>query len=161
MKKLILGLSLLCVSIAAQAQFEQGKWVINPSVTGLNLSHSSAEDTRFGLGAQAGAFIIDNAALMVSVGADWTDARDTYYTGAGGRYYFDAIGVYVGAGLKMNHWKPKYSGSVTDFATYAEGGYAFFITKTITIEPALYYDLSLKDSDYSKFGLKVGFALYF
>lgn len=161
MKKLIFSLCLLCMAIAAQAQFEQGKWIVNPSVTGLTLSHSSLEDTRFGIGAQAGAFVVDNAALLVSLGGDWTESIDSYYAGVGGRYYFQATGIYVGAGLKMKHWKPEHAGSVTDFATFAEAGYAFFLTKTITLEPALYYDLSFKDSDYSKFGLKVGFGIYF
>ncbi len=40
-------------------------------------------------------------------------------------------------------------------------GYAFFISKTVTIEPALYYDQSLKDhSQYSTIGLKVGIGIY-
>jgi len=161
MKKLIFGLCLLCMSVAAKAQFEQGKWIVNPSVTGLNLSHSSFEDTRFGVSGQVGAFVIDNTALMVGVGGDWTETIDTYYASVGGRYYFQTTGIYLGAGLKTKHWKPESSGSVTDFAAFAEAGYAFFITKTITLEPAVYYDLSFKDGDYSKFGLKVGFGLYF
>lgn len=33
--------------------------------------------------------------------------------------------------------------------------------KKHSIEPAVYYDLSFKDSDLSKFGLKVGFGFYF
>ena len=35
MKKLALAICLLVVSIAAQAQFEKGKMILNPSVTGL------------------------------------------------------------------------------------------------------------------------------
>jgi hypothetical protein len=163
MKKLMLGLCLLCVSTAANAQFEQGKWIINPSLTGLNFSYSSHEGTKFGANGEieAGAFLIDNAALIVGVGADWTKAVNVYHTSVGGRYYFQTTGIYLGAGVKIKHWKPESSGSVTDFGTFAEAGYAFFITKTITLEPAVYYDLSFKDSSYSKFGLKVGFGLYF
>ena len=38
MKKLALAICLLVVSIAAQAQFEKGKMILNPSVTGLDFS---------------------------------------------------------------------------------------------------------------------------
>ena len=42
-----------------------------------------------------------------------------------------------------------------------EVGYAFFLSKTITVEPAIYYDQSLKDhSQYSTIGLKVGIGIY-
>ena len=42
-----------------------------------------------------------------------------------------------------------------------EVGYAFFISRTVTIEPAIYYDQSFKDhSKYSTVGLKVGFGIY-
>ena len=41
-------------------------------------------------------------------------------------------------------------------------GYAFFLNRTVTIEPELYYNQSLKDhSDYSGFGLRIGFGIYF
>lgn len=33
--------SLLLVTVVAQAQFEKGKWFVNPSVTGLNLSYNT------------------------------------------------------------------------------------------------------------------------
>ena len=161
MKKLVFGICMLCISIAAQAQFEQGKWIVNPSITGLELSHSSEQKTEFGINAQVGAFIVDDVALLVTLGGEWTDGRDAYGAGVGGRYYFNSTGIYVGAGLKMNNWKYKHMKSITDYAAFAEVGYAFFITKTITIEPAVYYNLSFKDGDYSKYGLKVGFGLYF
>lgn len=60
--------------------------------------------------------------------------------------------------MNRYNWKV---GDTTDFALGAEAGYAFFLTRTVTIEPAVYYDLSFKDSDWSKFGLKVGFGFYF
>ena len=41
MKKLALAICLLVVSIAAQAQFEKGKMILNPSVTGLDFSYIS------------------------------------------------------------------------------------------------------------------------
>mgnify|MGYP007007948877 CR=1 FL=1 len=48
MKKLMWIVCLLVVSVTAQAQFEKGKWIVNPSVTGLGLSYSKSEKTQFG-----------------------------------------------------------------------------------------------------------------
>ena len=42
----------------------------------------------------------------------------------------------------------------------AEVGYAFFINRSVTIEPTLYYDHSFKDSNYSTVGLKLGLGIY-
>lgn len=46
----------------------------------------------------------------------------------------------------------------TKFSFGLEAGYAFFLTRTVTIEPAAYWNVN---SDRSKFGLKVGFGFYF
>ena len=51
MKKLALAICLLVVSIAAQAQFEKGKMILNPSVTGLDFSYSKNDKAKFGYGA--------------------------------------------------------------------------------------------------------------
>ena len=59
MKKLALVLCLLAVSFTAQAQFEKGTMILNPSVTGLDFSYSKNDDAKFGIGAQAGTFLAD------------------------------------------------------------------------------------------------------
>ena len=41
-----------------------------------------------------------------------------------------------------------------------EIGYAFFINRSVTIEPALYYDHSFKDANYSTVGFKLGLGIY-
>ena len=46
MKKLALAICLLVVSIAAQAQFEKGKMILNPSVTGLDFSYSKNDKAK-------------------------------------------------------------------------------------------------------------------
>lgn len=161
MRKLIIGLCLLCVTLVAHAQFEQGKWIVNPSITGLNLSHSKITGTEFGLTGQVGAFLVDNVALMVSLAGEWTDNYNICGAGVGGRYYFDTVGVYVGGGLEVARLKLDGFESETNFGALAEVGYAFFITKTITIEPAVYYNWNFDHSDLSKYGLKVGFGIYF
>lgn len=159
MKKLMLMFSLLLVTLAAQAQFEKGKWFVNPSVTGLNLSYNTQTDkANFGLEAHGGAFLVDNVALLVRAGAQWNGGgTDVYKLGVGGRYYFDAIGIYLGANVNLN----RYDGAGADktrFGFGAEAGYAFFLSHTVTIEPAVYWDIN---KNRSEIGLKVGFGFYF
>ena len=66
MKKLALALCLLAVSFTAQAQFEKGTTIINPSLSGLDFSYSKNDKAKFGIGAQAGTFLADGFALMVN-----------------------------------------------------------------------------------------------
>lgn len=57
MKKLALALCLLAVSFTAQAQFEKGTTIINPSLSGLDFSYSKNDKAKFGVGAQVGTFV--------------------------------------------------------------------------------------------------------
>ena len=42
-----------------------------------------------------------------------------------------------------------------------EVGYAFFLSRTVTVEPSVYYNQSFKKhSDYSRIGLKLGIGVY-
>lgn len=158
MKKIALFICLLVVTVAAQAQFEKGKWVVNPSITGLDLSHDTGTDkTNFGFAAKGGAFLLDNVALLVHAGAQWKGGADIYQLGVGGRYYFSNIGVFLGADVNLNSEDFK-GGDHTRVGFGAEAGYAFFLSRTVTIEPAVFWDVN---KDRSKFGLKVGFGFYF
>lgn len=50
MRRLALIVCLLIGTVAAHAQFEKGKWFVNPSVTGLNFSYNTETDkAHFGL----------------------------------------------------------------------------------------------------------------
>lgn len=160
MKKLVLLVCLLVASLGAQAQFEKGKWIINPSMTGLDFSFSNSEKAQFGAGAQVGTFLAEGIALMVQAGADWSKPIDTYTIGTGGRFYFNKTGVYLGAGLDLNRFRLKGGHHETDWGLGIEAGYAFFLSRTVTIEPAAYYKWRFNDSDMSKFGIKIGFGIY-
>ena len=59
MKKLALALCLLAVSFTAQAQFEKGTTIINPSLSGLDFSYSKNDKAKFGVGAQVGTFFAE------------------------------------------------------------------------------------------------------
>ena len=149
MRRLALLVCLLIGTVAAHAQFEKGKWFVNPSITGLNLSYNTETDkAHFGLEAKGGAFLMDNVALLIDAGAKWQGGgTDVYTLGVGGRYYIDKVGVFLGADVNL-----------TRFGFGLEGGYAFFLSRTVTIEPAVYWDIN---KDRSEFGLKVGFGFYF
>ena len=161
MKKLALVICLLGASLGARAQFEQGKWIINPSLTGLNFSYSNSEKAQFGIGAKAGTFLAEGIALMVEASADWSKPIDVYTIGTGGRFYFNKTGVYLGAGIDLNRYRMKGGHSGTEWGLGIEAGYAYFLSKTVTIEPAVYYKWRFNDSDLSKFGIKIGFGFYF
>ena len=161
MKKLVLFVCLLVATVAAQAQFEKGKWIVNPSISGLGLSHNTDTDkTSFAIEAKGGAFLLDNVALLVHAGAAWNNGgsdTDVYTLGVGGRYYVSNIGIYLGADVNVDRWDWGTSDD-TKFSFGAEAGYAFFLTRTVTLEPAVYWNVN---SDRSVFGLKVGFGFYF
>lgn len=154
---------LLCVVSASgvYAQFEQKKWFVNPSITGLDLSYDQYSKAHFGLQVNGGAFVIDNLAVLLGYDGSYTKDASLTSLGTGVRYYMDKVGVYVGAGLKYSHY------SVSDVSwNYAlaslECGYAYFLSRTVTIEPALYYNLSLSDDvKLNRFGVKIGFGIYF
>lgn len=97
---------LLIGTVAAHAQFEKGKWFVNPSVTGLNFSYNTETDkAHFGLEVKGGAFLIDNVALLLDAGATWQGGgTDVYTLGVGGRYYFNKIGVFLGADVNLNRY---------------------------------------------------------
>ena len=161
MKKLALLVCLLVATVAAQAQFEKGKWILNPSISGLGLSHNTETDkTSFGIEAKGGAFLLDNVALLIHAGAKWNEKggdTDVYTLGVGGRYYFSKIGLYLGADVNVDRWDWGTSDD-TKFSFGAEAGYAFFLSRTVTLEPAVYWNVN---GDRSVFGLKVGCGFYF
>ena len=66
-------------------------------------------------------------------------------------------GLYLGANVKLVHAYHNYN----DVRPSVEVGYAYFLNRTVTIEPAIYYNQSFKKhSDYSTIGLKVGVGIY-
>ena len=162
MKKLVLLICLLVSVVSAHAQFEKGKWIANPSLTGLGLSYDTGLDkASFGLDVNGGAFVADNLALLIRGGLAWNEGgtdMDVYSLGVGGRYYFSQVGIYVGANVNVDRWDLGDNLDDTKFSFGLEAGYAFFLSKTVALEPAVYWNVN---GDRSKFGLKLGFGLYF
>lgn len=159
MKKLAVVALGLMMSVAAHAQFESGKKYCGASLTGLNLSYNGSEDLNLGLQAKAGYFLEDDMMLVAQAEYKHTGlegVKDYWAFGGQGRYYIEQNGIYLGAGVKLIH-----TGSYNDVMPGLEVGYAFFIGKQVTLEPAVYYDQSFKNhSEYSTVGLKLGIGIY-
>ena len=54
MRKYLLMICMLITSATAMAQFEKGTWILNPSFTGLNFSHSDHEKVKVGINVEIG-----------------------------------------------------------------------------------------------------------
>lgn len=159
MKKIIMLFAALLLTITASAQFEKDKTYVGASLSGLDLSYNGSNELGFGVNAMAGKFAADNLLLYGTAGYNHPgkDIDDYFTAGVGGRYYITQNGIFLGANVKYVHANSSYN----DFMPGVEVGYAFFISHTVTIEPAIYYQQSFKDhSDYSTVGLRIGFGIY-
>ena len=155
MKKIALFVVALVMSVAANAQFEQGKGYLGASLSGFDLS-SQAKQTHIGLNAKLGYLFADNLMALAEVGYEkWENVPYSLNLGAGARYYIVQNGLYLGASLKYKH-----SDDYNDLLPGVQLGYAFFISRTVTIEPELYIDFSTKKFENSAFGLGVGIGIY-
>ena len=157
MKKIALFVVALVMSVAANAQFEQGKGYLDASLTNVDLSYNGLNKGHFGLGAKAGYLIADD--WMLTGQLDYQKTKDVPYSltlGPGIRYYIQQNGLYMGASALFKH-----ADDYNDFMPSIQIGYAFFISRTVTFEPEIYYEHSFKDhSNYSTAGIRLGVGIY-
>ena len=157
MKKIALFVVALVMSVAANAQFEQGKGYIGASLTNVDLSYNGLNKGHFGLGAKAGYLIADDWMLLGQL--DYQKTKDVPYSltlGPGIRYYIQQNGLYMGASALLKH-----ADDYNDFMPSIQIGYAFFISRTVTFEPEIFYEHSFKDhSNYSTAGIRLGVGVY-
>lgn len=159
-KKMMLLVAAIAISVAANAQFQQGKGYIGASLTGLDLHYNGADKFNLGVETKGGYLFFDN--LMALGGFSYehngNDAVADHFTvTAGARYYIIQNGLYLGVNGKWIHANHNYN----DVLPGVEVGYAFYINRSVTIEPAIYYDQSFrKHSDFSTIGLKLGVGVY-
>lgn len=159
MKKFLLGMLLLAASTGAFAQFEKDTKYVGASLSGLNLSYSDERDFSLCLGGHAGYFIEDNIMLVGDLGIETKDLHlNKFKLGVKGRYYFEQNGVYCAAGLRFVHVRHAYD----DVQLTPEVGYCYFLNQYLSIEPAVYCDMSLSDFGHrSEIGVKIGIGIYF
>ena len=155
MKKIAFIAVALLMSIAANAQFEKGKGYIGASFSGIDISNQTKE-FHLGLNAKLGYMFEDNLMALGELGYDhWDKSSDALVLGAGVRYFIVQNGLYLGGGLKYKH-----ASSYNDLLPSFQLGYAFFLSRTVTLEPELYFDISTKKFDYTCYGLRVGIGVY-
>ena len=161
MKKILTAVVAFAFALTANAQFEQGKQYVGASLSGLGINYNGAGGLNLGVDAHGGYMLYDDIMLLGQVSYSHTGgdvAPDQLKLGIGGRYYIEQNGIYLGANLKYVHANHNYN----DLLPGVEVGYAFFLSGTATIEPAIYYDQSFRrHKDFSTVGFKIGFGLYF
>ena len=160
---------MMVMSVSAQkylnesmTPFSQGKAYVGASLSGLDLSYSGITGGRLGIQAKGGYFFADNLMGLAQLGYENTVKKEgnpsaTFLLSAGGRYYIQQNGLYLGASVIYKHLGKK----CDDFLPSVQVGYSFFVNRTVTIEPELYYEQSFKNhKDYSTIGLRVGIGIY-
>ncbi len=150
----------MCVAaVGSKAQFEAGTMYMNVSLSNLGVSYSSIERCRFGGGLSGGFFFADKCLLKADLNYNHTKAVDDFSLGLGMRYYFRQSGIFLGSGGEFTHYTPSNNDVMIPF----EVGYAFYLNHYLTIEPSLYYKMSLNcfTGSSSMAGFKIGFGFYF
>ncbi len=163
MKKVILSLVMALTTMSAFAQFEAGKSYVAASMSGLGLSYSKQAKVNFNLQARAGHLLADNWMLLGIFGYEyqhWAKSHELEI-GGGGRYYIIQNGLYLGLSAAYAFTKAGDEKTHNCYIT-PELGYAFFLGEHVTIEPAIYYRMSINDfADASTVGLRIGVGYYF
>lgn len=176
MKKYFIALTaILCCSYLSLAQdgsqTDKGSWLIEANTgfggdglaahsanTGFALI-SSGDTTIWSIGAEGGHFVADNLALKLGLGYTDLDGSNLFTYKVGAKYYIiNTIPVQLdltGASLQDATENPLWIG--------LQGGYAFFLSDNISVEPGLRYNLSLNEdfTDDGIFEFRIGFALQF
>lgn len=174
MKKFFtLAICFFCGILLSQAQISRGTTYINPQISGFNISgtdnnKSKKDKFNFALDIKGGNFISDNLAVIVGLGMD-LESQEKYRNSkidvsAGFRYY-TLTTLFIGAETGYEHgWQREFDSSKTHHNNYwyisAKLGYAFFLKKNISLDPALYWKYSFTDR-FNQYGLKIGLSLYF
>ncbi len=144
---------------------QQGKWLIEINTgswttgsTAFSLTSVDGE-TMWSAGVEGGYFVIDNLAIKAGLGyQDFGDGDFSAFNYKVGAKYYIAdkfpVGVdYTGSSYKDFDENPSYVG--------IEGGYAWFITEKVSIEPKIRYNLSMNSDFYDDaFQALIGFAIH-
>ena len=167
MKKLLMTFATLLLAMSVSAQqyqnvsdtpFNKGKMYASAGFSGLDLNYNSTTKWNLNIDGKVGYFLVDD--VMALAEAQWgihQEYPNDFTVGAGMRYYIRQNGIYLGANVKSAHGPYGYN----DVMPGVEVGYAFFLSRTVTIEPSVYYQQSFNDhSEYSKVGFRLGFGIY-
>ncbi|GGW61972.1 hypothetical protein DFQ11_102466 [Winogradskyella epiphytica] len=146
---------------------QEGKWLIEINTgswttgsTAFSLTSSDGE-TMWSAGLEGGYFLKENLAIKAGLGYS-DNGNDGIGSSAfnykiGAKYYIAnefPVGIdYTGSSIKDFDENPSYIG--------LEGGYAWFISPKVSIEPKLRYNVSMNSDFYDDaFQFLVGFAIH-
>ncbi|HPF10106.1 MAG TPA: hypothetical protein PKW08_11625 [Flavobacteriaceae bacterium] len=178
MKKLLLFLAIsVMMATTSFAQDEnsgsatsQGAWVVeintgfgesSGSYTGFSL-YSRDGNTSWGVGGEAGYFILDDLALKAGLGYGdpGIDGVDGTFNWKFGAKYYVAGQFPIAAdvnGSSGNSYSPMWVG--------VQAAYAWFIANNVSLEPGLRYGFGMNDDagsgDFNIFSAFIGFNVYF
>ena len=137
--------------------FGQGKLYFGTAMSSFDIG-SLAKKFHVDLSAKGGYMLTDNILALGDVSYNYKkDAapEGVFSLGAGMRYYIEQNGLFLGAGAKLYDIT-----NDLDFQPNLSLGYAFFLSRTVTVEPELYFNLSTEDIDNSNYGFRIGFGIY-
>lgn len=160
MKKIFLTVLMAVAGVSAmKAQFEKGKYYLAATTNSAGLSYSKDSKFNLNLGVNGGYMFEDAWMVIGEFGFDYRNSdMQQMYVGAKCRYLIEQNGLFLQGGLKFLHGSPNFN----DVQITPEVGYCYFLNMHLTLEPSVYYDVSLSDfSDKSKFGVKVGLGWLF
>ena len=124
-------------------------------MSGFDLG-SNSSNFHVDLNAKGGYMVADNLLALGQLSYNYVEDADGIISlGAGMRYYIEQNGIFLGAGIKLADMTNDF-----DFQPNVSVGYAYFLNRTVTIEPELYFDLSTKDVQNSNFGIRLGIGIY-
>jgi len=145
-------------------QTSEGKWLIEANTGSWNTGNTSFSllsvdggDTIWSAGFEGGYFIINDLALKIGLGySDDGEGYTPFNYKVGAKYY---IASQFPVGIDI-------TGNSSDGDTFnwvgLQAGYAWFVSDTVSIEPALRYNVTLDENKAeSAFQGLIGFALHF
>lgn len=170
MKKLLFTMTMIAAFGVANAQTEQGGWLVGAS-TNLGFTSTSidgADDnvSNFNLDTRAGYFLMDNLAAGLDLSFQNVKEGDDKFSltviGSFVRYYVGG-NFFLGAGYGAASAKSDDDDAVKGGLLSLEAGYPIWFGDNVALEPSLNYGIGSGDlfEDVSIFGLAVGFSLYF
>lgn len=158
-KTFIAALFAVFTSLTASAQFEIGKVYVSGALSGFDLNYSGSKELKLNIDAKGGYLFEDNWMVLGQTSYSHSGQKgvsDAVTAGIGLRYYIEQNGIFLGVSGKYVHGK-----NYNDVMPGVEVGYAFFLSRTVTVEPSLYYDQSFKNhSDFSTIGVRIGVGVY-
>lgn len=158
-KKIMMLLFGLMTAVSMNAQFEKDKFYVGASASGLDLSFNDMQKLSLDLQLSGGYMFERDWMVVGKLGlATRKYEPDQFGVGLGLRYYLERNGLFFTLGAKYVRQSEEYN----DFMPSIDVGYAFFLNRTVTVEPQVYYDISTKNlGDYSRFGVRIGLSIYF